>query len=557
MDFYQVPPSIGNQYSEDHVLQAILKRQLPEKVFKEIEPELKRFGERVITELEPLAQEAEANPPVHVPYDPWGKRIDHIKVTKAWDRLHEIASEEGIVATGYERKNGEYSRLHQFAKLYLYHPSSAIYSCPLAMTDGAARVIELYGSPEMKKKAYVNLLSRDPKTFWTSGQWMTERTGGSDVSGTSTVAKKVGDHYELHGVKWFTSATTSQMAMTLARIEGEEKLSMFYVELRNAQGELQNIRINRLKDKLGTKALPTAELTLDGTPALLVGEPGKGVKTIATLFNITRLYNACCSVGYMHRGISLSLDYAKKRKAFGKMIIDHGLHLETMADLQVRFEACLQMTFHAAVLLGKEEMGKTTEIESGTLRLLIPLVKLFTAKEGVAISSEVIESFGGAGYVEDTGLPQLLRNAQVLSIWEGTTNVLSLDALRAIKKENAAPAFLKDIELRLGNVKHPELQGMKEKVMKALGHIQKVFADASKLTEEDLNTKARSLAMGLSRTYNASLMIEHAEWGLKNNDQSGFVSAKRWMEQELVHLEIAGEERRKESQTILRTGTVQ
>lgn len=556
MDFYQLPPSLDNQYSDDHILQAVLKRLLPAKTFAEIEPELKRFGEKVVKEMEPLAQEAEANPPVHVPYDPWGKRIDHIKVTKAWDRLHEIAAEEGIVATGYERKHGEYSRIHQFAKLYLYHPSSAIYSCPLAMTDGAAKVIELFGSDEMKKKAYANLISRDPKKFWTSGQWMTERTGGSDVSGTSTVAKKVGNHFELHGVKWFTSATTSQMAMTLARIEGEEKLSLFYVELRNDKGELQNIRINRLKDKLGTKALPTAELTLEGTPAVLVGESGKGVKTIATLFNITRLYNACCAVGYMRRGITLSLDYAKKRKAFGKPIIDHGLHLETMADLQVRYEASFQLMFHAAALLGKEELGKATETEIGTLRLLIPLVKLFTAKEGVAIASEVIESFGGAGYIEDTGLPQLLRNAQVLSIWEGTTNVLSLDALRAIKKENAAPGFMKDIQTRLAGINHAELQSFKDKTIKSMTDIQKVLVNGAQLNEEDLNTKARSLAMGLSRTYAAALMLEHAQWGLNSNDHHGYLSAKRWFEQELFHLELAGEERRNDSRMILRTGTV-
>lgn len=556
MDFYQLPPSLDNQYSDDHILQAVLKRLLPPSTFAEIEPELRRFGEKVVKEMEPLAQEAEANPPVHVPYDPWGKRIDHIKVTKAWDRLHEIAAEEGIVATGYERKHGEYSRIHQFAKLYLYHPSSAIYSCPLAMTDGAARVIELFGSEEMKKNAYAHLISRDTKKFWTSGQWMTERTGGSDVSGTSTVAKKVGNHFELHGVKWFTSATTSQMAMTLARIEGEDKLSLFYVELRNDKGELQNIRINRLKDKLGTKALPTAELSLEGTPAVLVGESGKGVKTIATLFNITRLYNACCAVGYMRRGIALSLDYAKKRKAFGKLIIEHGLHLETMADLQVRYEASFQLMFHAAALLGKEELGKASETESGTLRLLIPLVKLFTAKEGVAIASEVIESFGGAGYIEDTGLPQLLRNAQVLSIWEGTTNVLSLDALRAIKKENAAPAFMKDIENRLAGIKHADLQSFKEKTIKSMADIQKVLVNGSKLNEEDLNTKARSLAMGLSRTYAAALMLEHAEWGLNSHDRHGYMSAKRWFDQELFHLELAGDERRNESRMILRTGTV-
>lgn len=557
MDFYQTPPTLRNPYTDDHLLQAYLKRVLPKEILTNITGELERFGDKVVDVMESLAQEAEANPPVHVPYDAWGKRIDHIKVSKAWERLHEIAAEEGIVALGYERKEKEYSRIHQFAKLYLYHPSSAIYSCPLAMTDGAAKVIELFGTEEMKRKAFQNLISRDPTKFWTSGQWMTEKTGGSDVSGTSTIAKKVGDHYELHGVKWFTSATTSQMAMTLARIEGEEKLSLFYVELRNSKGELQNIRINRLKDKLGTRALPTAELTLEGVPAFLVGDSGKGVKTIATLFNITRLYNACCAVGYMRRGLTLSLDYAKKRKAFGKFIIDHGLHLETMADLHVKFEASFLMTFHAAALLGKEELGKATEVESGTLRLLIPLVKLYTAKEGVSIMSEVIESFGGAGYIEDTGIPQLLRNAQVLAIWEGTTNVLSLDSLRAIKKENAAFYFLKDLENRLNGIKHSKLNDLKIKVNKALTEIRRVLEAGANLSEEDLSTKARSLAMGLSRTYNAALMLEHAEWGLQSNDESGLISAMRWFEQDLFQVELANKERRNASRIILRTGTAE
>lgn len=542
MSFYQSPPEFGHPYQDDQVLNKFLKRILPASLLGEIEADLNRFGSRVMDEMEKLSQEAEGCPPVHVPYDPWGKRIDHIKVSDAWNRLHEIAAEEGIVATGYERKQKEYSRVFQFAKLYLYHPSSAIYSCPLAMTDGAARVIELHGTNEMKNRAYKNLISRDPKSFWTSGQWMTERTGGSDVSGTSTVAVKDGDSYRLHGVKWFTSATTSQMAMTLARIEGEEKLSLFYVELRDKNGDLQNIQINRLKDKMGTKALPTAELTLNGTPATLVGEAGKGVKTIATLFNITRLYNACCAVGYMRRGIALAVDYSKKRIAFGKPILSHGLHAETMSDLQVRFEASFLMTFHAALLLGKEEMKVSDEIESGTLRLLIPLVKLYTAKEGVAIASEVIESFGGAGYVEDTGLPQILRNAQVLAIWEGTTNVLSLDALRAIKKENAGEYFIKDIARRLQKVSgHDDL---KKKVFDGLKTIETGLKNIT--DEENLSTGARDLAMGLSRIYCGSLLIENAD------DERSTIVAKRFFEQDLVSDFRRDDEYRRESSLILK-----
>lgn len=542
MSFYQSAPEFGHPYQDDQVLNKFIKRIFPATLLNEVEADLHRFGTRVVQEMEKLSQEAEASPPVHVPYDPWGKRIDFIKVSDAWNRLHEIAAEEGIVAIGYERKQKEYSRVFQFAKLYLYHPSSAIYSCPLAMTDGAARVIELHGSTEMKNRAFKNLISRDPKTFWTSGQWMTERTGGSDVSGTSTVAVKDGDSYRLHGVKWFTSATTSQMAMTLAKIEGEEKLSLFYVELRDKNGDLQNIQINRLKDKMGTKALPTAELTLNGTPATLVGETGKGVKTIATLFNITRLYNACCAVGYMRRGIALAIDYSKKRKAFGKPILSHGLHAETMSELQVRFEASFLMTFHASLLLGKEEMKVADEIESGTLRLLIPLVKLYTAKEGVAIASEVIESFGGAGYVEDTGLPQILRNAQVLAIWEGTTNVLSLDALRAIKKENAGDFFIKDIVRRLQHVTGHE--DLKKKVFDS---IKTVEAGLMSMTdEENLNTGARDLAWGLSRIYCGSLLIENA------SDERSTIVAKRFFEKALVSDFKRDEEYRRQTSLIIK-----
>ena len=528
MDFFQSPPVFGNPYLDDKIFRNYLLRIIPEGFYSEIHEDLQRFAERVVHEMEPLARRSETYLPVHVPYDPWGKRIDEIRVCREWERLHEIAAEEGIVATGYERKYSEFSRVYQFSKLYLYHPSSAIYSCPLAMTDGAARLIELFGTPDMKKRAYKFLTSRDPKTFWTSGQWMTEKSGGSDLSGSSTIAKKEGDQYRLHGVKWFTSATTSQMAMTLARIDGEEKLSLFYLELRDQEGNLQNIQINRLKDKMGTKALPTAELTLNGTPAILVGERGKGVKTISTLFNITRLYNACCAVGYMRRGLALSLDYSKKRIAFGKPILNHGLHAEVLAGLLVRFEASFLMAFHSALLLGKEETGKANEVEKGTLRLLIPLVKLFTAKEGVTISSEVIESFGGAGYVEDTGLPQLFRNAQVLSIWEGTTNVLSLDSLRAIKKENAAEYFMKDLELRLERIEKPELLQLKDQVKEAMARAISYLKN--EFDEEQMNSEARTLAMNLSRTYCASLLLEHAEWELdQKKGNRGVVVAGRFI----------------------------
>ena len=268
--------------------------------------------------------------------------------------MERVSAEEGLIAIGYQRKYGSLSRLYQFAKLYLFNPSSATYSCPLAMTDGAARLMEVIGDEELLTGAYKRLTSRDPRQFWTSGQWMTERTGGSDVGRTETVARhENGPWYGLHGTKWFTSATTSQMTMTLARIEdaagksvaGSRGLSLFYLETRRPAGELNHIVIHRLKDKLGTRSLPTAELSMEGTHAKLLGEPGDGVRNITTLVNITRLHNVIGALSGMRRSLALARDYANRREVFGKFLIDQPLHVETLADLAVEFQAGFHLAF--------------------------------------------------------------------------------------------------------------------------------------------------------------------------------------------------------------------
>ena len=183
-----------------------------------------------------------------------------------------------MVAAAYERQYGRFARIYQFALAYLFHPSTDIYTCPLAMTDGAARTLLRSGNQALIERAVPHLTSRDPAQFWTSGQWMTESTGGSDVGRSETVARPDEEGmWRLYGRKWFTSAATSQIALALARPEGNPPggrgLALFYVETRDEGGRLCNIRVNRLKDKLGTRKLPTAELTLEGTPAQLVAGP--------------------------------------------------------------------------------------------------------------------------------------------------------------------------------------------------------------------------------------------------------------------------------------------
>ncbi|MCL9684001.1 acyl-CoA dehydrogenase family protein [Legionella maioricensis] len=554
-EFFQIPPKLGNQYDEDRVLKSYLEWKLPRHVLNEIQPELRRMGLRAITDIYHLGQAAEAEPPRHIPYDPWGRRIDLIEVSSAWKELDKISAEEKLVAIGYERKHGALSRIHQFAKLYLFHPSSAIYTCPLAMTDGAARALELYGDEALKQGALRHLISSDPSLFWTSGQWMTERTGGSDVSNTSTIAIPDGSQFRLHGVKWFTSATTSQMAMTLARIEGAPQgskgLSLFYLKLRDHEGNLNGIRINRLKDKLGTHALPTAELTLEGAAATLVGDSGDGVKKISSLFNITRIYNACCAVGYMRRAIALARDYASKRIAFGRPLSEHGLHLETLSDLQMEFEAAFHLVFHAIELLGKDELGETSKSESAVLRILTPLAKLYTAKQAIAVVSETLEAFGGAGYVEDTGLPRLLRDTQVLSIWEGTTNILSLDVLRAIRKENAAEPLFQDILERLNGIDLQGLASSKERTLDAVMRLKEYMNLLSTMSEESQQVAARRLAFSMFQTYAASLLLEHANWSAqKGNNPLPLITAIRWCCKNLTQVLNPSEVYRNESRML-------
>jgi alkylation response protein AidB-like acyl-CoA dehydrogenase len=537
-EFYQAGPRLENQYEGDGFLRSYLRWRLSAEMLADVEPDLHRLGERAVTDIAALGDAAEAQPPRHVPYDPWGRRVDDIVVSDAWRALDRISAEEGIVATAYERRHGALSRVHQMAKLYLFHAPSATYSCPLAMGDGAARFLEVHGHDDPYARGLLeHLTTRDPARFWTSGQWMTERTGGSDVSLTSTIARwdDAERTYRLWGTKWFTSATTSQLALALARIEnaagatipGGRGLSVFAIELRDASGALRNIRVNRLKDKLGTRALPTAELTLDGTPAVLVGGEGDGVRKISALFNVTRVANAVAAVSGMRRVVSLARSYAEVRSAFGKRLIEHPLHAETLAELETRVRASFMLAFSAVELMGKDECGEATDAERSMLRLLTPVAKLYTAKQAVAVASEAIEAFGGAGYIEDTGLPRLLRDAQVLPIWEGTTNVLSLDVWRAIERTPALETWLDDVRRRLDVVKSDTLRSVASRARVAAERIERYVVVARGSDQREAG--ARRLAFAIARVSAGVGLIEHAAWAHDQHD-AGAPDATRFTE---------------------------
>jgi len=542
--FFQEPPSLPNTYRSDAVLREHLSRLLPAEVLAEVEPELDRMGEAAAGELRRLAEQAEASPPRLVQYDPWGRRVDRIEVSPAWTELHAVQARAGLSALPYEDRHGRHDRVVQHALLHLYGPSSAVYSCPVAMTDAAVRVLVDHAPAELRERVVPRLTSRDPERAWTSGQWMTEREGGSDVGRTATMARRdQAGTWRLHGVKWFTSATTADCALALARPEGAPDgsggLGLFLVErVDPASGRTQlgsTILVNRLKDKLGTRALPTAELTLAGASATPVGDVGGGLRKIAGMLNVTRLHNAVSSAAGMRRGLELAAAYAGARQAFGRPLADLPLHKATLADLAVEAEAAFALVSRGMELMGRVEHGVAGEVEQRALRALVPTVKLLTAKDAVAHASEVLEAFGGAGYVEDTGIPRLLRDAQVLPIWEGTTNVLSLDLLRAESREEAVTALLGDLAEQLAAVRalpppavHTDLV---ERSRAALLERVRAWPD----TDVDaLQEQLREFAFRLGRTYAAALLARHAAHrrARHGDDRAAGVAqryAERWL----------------------------
>lgn len=543
-EFIQDGPRLHNQWDDDAALRGVVARLTPAELYEEWEPGLRSLGERVVGEVFALGDEAERLAPELVQFDAWGRRIDRIRTVPAWQRLHGIAAQEGLLALPYERPDGVWSRLHQWARIHLFHPGSAVVTCPLAMTDGAAKILAREGPKELAERLVPHLTSRDPESLWTSGQWMTERAGGSDVSRTETVARPDGDRFRLYGVKWFTSATTAEVALTLARVEGDEEgsagLSLFCLETRDERGALDGIRVLRLKEKLGTRALPTAELELDGAPATLIGVRGRGVATIATMLNITRLWNAASSVASMRRGLALARDYASRRQAFGRLLMEHALHRATLANLQSEYDAALQLVAACFALLGRDEDGSASAEESEILRLLTPLAKLWTAKLAVAHASEALEAFGGAGYIEDTGLPRLLRDAQVLSIWEGTTNVLALDVLRVLRRGTTLGVLVGDLGRRLDAIgKHPELREPAVAAGSALSDLEQWQAEWQS-DGAALEAAARDFAMRLAACAAATHLLEQAAWDEQHgNGPRSAAAAHRFV---LRHLQLAHHE---------------
>ncbi|MGI8773449.1 MAG: acyl-CoA dehydrogenase family protein [Actinomycetota bacterium] len=532
--FLQTPPRLPDAWLGDVILRDAIAACLGESRMEIAEPLLAEVG-RVSTvhETLALARRAEQEPPVLTHFGAWGERIDEIRVSSAYEELGRIGVEHGVASLPYESEPFEdAARVVWAAVLTMWGPSSALYSCPIAMTDAAARTLLQHGGPE-DLEIVERLTSRDPDRAWTSGQWMTETTGGSDVGRTETVARCGPDGiWRLTGLKWFTSATTSEMALTLARPEGapdgSRGLGLFRIHRRLEDGSRNAILVRRLKDKLGTRALPTAELELEGAIAHPVGDPrdGKGLKRIATMLNITRLHNALGSAGSMARGLAFAEAYASVREVFDRPLADQPAHKATLNELRANYAAALALALRCAELTGRSEAGTASDDELAALRGLTPVAKLATARWAVADAAEAMESVGGVGYCEDSGLPALVRNTHVLPIWEGTTNVLALDLLRAELRSGAASAVIEDARRAAETTDVPELAAA---VRSACDELTAWLSQGA-----DLEASARPFAMSVARTYACARLADQAATGQGASSARFLFAARRLVSRGLI-----------------------
>jgi len=343
--------------------------------------------------------------------------------------------------------------------------------------------------------------------------FLTERQGGSDVGANVVEAKLVGNEYHLYGEKYFASnAGMCGVAMVLARIEGAQAgskgLTLFAVPWRNEDGSANHLRIRRLKDKLGVKAVPSGEVEFDGALAYVVGDQNKGIYYMLEALNLSRICNAVASIGIMRRGFLEAKHYVSNRYAFGKPLTQYPMIQDTLGKYAAKLHVEVATIFDLIQLYDKVTSGQGTEQDIIMNRLYIAIMKKETAEQAVHYASEAIELHGGNGYIEDFVTPRLLRDAQVLTVWEGTANILALELIRLVDKYRAHELFVQEMSERLEVLTDHSLVKIVQEQLTKLSATLQVF---SALDEATKTFEAKGVAKKMAQLYESIIAVEWAQ----------------------------------------------
>ncbi|ELZ06998.1 acyl-CoA dehydrogenase family protein [Natrialba aegyptia] len=562
-----------NYWTLDRTLRREVRRVYTDDEFTWAESRLADFGETVGHTIAANADDIDDHGPELEPYDRDGEVQNLVRYPERQYENERLAYERGIVADAFEAPPGRDEPMglaHNLAMQCLLSYADPGFDCPVAMTAGAALVLEKFGGDE-HAPFYEALTSREYDGLVEGAMFLTEKQGGSDVGANETRAEwdDEADCWRLFGEKWFCSNIDAEGTLALARTadapDGTAGLSMFLVPhadpdrsgqngpltkgQRLEDGPLSSEAVNdqlyrRLKDKLGTISVPTGEVEFTGAKAFLVGESENGFRQMAEMLNLERLSNAAASCGIIGRVLLESKIYAANREAFGETIDQYPLMRADLVDMAVTHEAATTYVFEAARLLSERERaeraGETADDAYRLMRLLIPIAKARTARMAVETASYGMEIHGGNGYVNDFVTNRLLRDAQVLPIWEGTENVLSLDVLRALSREEAHEPLQAAIEARLETVSHPALADTAATVEDEYHDLLTALATLAGADDEYAQLSAKRLAHYVFDVFTAALLLESAQRELDDGNGRLALVARRFVATELADREARG-----------------
>jgi acyl-CoA dehydrogenase len=446
-----------NFYRADPALEDLLRIHLPETLFRHIEPHLDRLGALAGGRLDECARMADRHVPVLHQRDRFGRDAQWIEYHPAYRELEMAAfGQFGIHAMSHRKGilgwPQTYPVVAKHAFTFLFNQAEFGMGCPINVTDGAAKLLSNFGDEALKARYLDGLTQTDMTRLTQGGQFMTEKEGGSDVGSLATTAVHEGDRWRLTGEKWFCSNADAEIVMLLARPEGAEAgtrgVGLFLMPRRLDDGSPNHYRIVRLKDKLGTRSMASGEIKLEGAVAYAVGKLDRGFVQMAEMVNSSRLSNGVKSTALMRRAHHDAMAVAQGRVVFGSRIVDLPLARRQLMKIMLATEQGLSMSFLTADALDRAEAG--SQDAAALLRILTPTLKFRATRDARKVCGDAMEMRGGIGYIEEFATARLLRDAHLGSIWEGTGNIVALDALkRAVGRHGAEAALAADLHARL------------------------------------------------------------------------------------------------------------
>jgi alkylation response protein AidB-like acyl-CoA dehydrogenase len=446
-----------NFYRADPALADLLRIHLSDELFRHIEPHLDRLGALAGSHLDDCARLADRHVPVLHQRDRFGHDAQWIEYHPAYRELEKAAfGEFGIHAMSLRKGilgwPQAYPVVAKHAFTFLFNQAEFGLGCPINVTDGCAKLLAKFGDAALQAKYLDGLTQTDMAKLTQGGQFMTEKEGGSDVGKLTTTAVQEGDHWRLTGEKWFCSNADAKVVMLLARPQGAEGgtrgLGLFLMPRFLDDGSPNHYRIVRLKDKLGTRSMASGEIKLEGAVAYAVGKLDRGFVQMAEMVNSSRLSNGVKSTALMRRAYHDAMAVAKNRVVFGQRVVDMPLARRQLMKIMLATEQALSMSFLTADALDRAEAG--SQDAAALLRILTPTLKFRATRDARKVCGEAMEMRGGIGYIEEFVNARLLRDAHLGSIWEGTSNIVALDALkRAVGRHGADAALAADLHARL------------------------------------------------------------------------------------------------------------